>query len=609
MFGRKKQSNLSAAIEASSTMSPPRGEKFYEDVRWMWWDHLCSDVRYALRLIAKDVRLSAIIVLTLALGIAASSVIFSAVRAVLLRPLPYKQPERLVQVWDSGLRAGGESDWVSFPDFRDWRAGNRVFEEIAAWRFATLTLSGGREPEAMLGLEVTDRLFDVLGVQPALGRTFLPGEDRPGGETVAVISHALWQRRFGSNPSVVGSREIIEGKPYTIIGVMPSSFQFPVSTSAIANYVIPIDLWIPVRQVPDLEERDSHNFWAIARLKKGVTLAQARTNIEAIAANLARQYPDTNKDMGATVMSLQDHLTSEVAPALAILLAAVGLVLLLVCANIAGLLLSQAQSRARELAIRAVLGAERGRLIRQTLTESLLLAAFSGAGGIVVAQFGTQLLVKLGPANIPRLSEATLDGQVALFTVVVALAAGLSCGAAPALLATDSGVHGLLKEAGARVTASRRSITARSVLVATEMALAVVLLTGAGLLIRSFVHVLQLEPGFRAANVLSVVVGLPGSRYSDPAKQAAFFDELVRRLRATPSIKAAAVSDSVPLTGINDQGSFRIEGRPEPKPGEDGPQANRPHVSSGYFETMGFRCSAGGCSMITTGRTRCQSLW
>jgi putative ABC transport system permease protein len=612
MFGRRKQSDFSAEIEAHLSHEVDRlrelglsdeearavarrefgnlaaaQERFYEASRWMWWDHLRNDIRYALRLMAKDARLTAIVVVTLALGIAANSIIFSAVRAVLLRPLPYRQPNRLVQVWDSGPRSGGESDWVSFPDFRDWRAANRVFEDIAAWRFATLTLSGGREPEAVLGLEVTDRLFAVLGVKPALGRTFLPGEDRPGRETVAVISDGLWQRRFGANPGVAGSRVNIEGKPYTIIGVMPPQFRFPNSIPG-DNDVVPIDLWIPMRTVGDLEERGSHNFWTVARLKKGVTLSQARANMDAVAANLARQYPDTNKDMGATVLGLQDHLTSDVAPVLAILLAAVGMVMLLVCANVAGLLLSRAQARARELAIRVSLGAGRGRLIRQVLTESILLAAFGAAAGLIAARFGTSLLVKFGPANIPRLGEAAIDGQVALFTAAVALVAGLLCGLAPALLAGGSDLHRSLKEAGARATASRRSSMARSVLVGTEMALAVVLLTGAGLLIRSFIRVIHLDPGFRAANVLSVIIGLPDSRYSDPAKQTAFFEELLRRLHATPGIESAAVSDSVPLSGSNDQGGFRIEGRPEPKPGDDGPQANRPRVSSKYFETIGI---------------------
>ena len=255
--------------------------------------------------------------------------------------------------------------------------------------------------------------------------------------------------------------------------------------------------------------------------------------------------------------------------------------------NVAGLLLSRAQVRMRELAIRASLGAGRGRLMRQVLTESMLLAAFGATAALIIARFGASLLVKFGPANIPRLSEAAIDGQVALFNAVVALVAGLLCGVAPALLAAGSDLHRSLKEA-ARATASRRSLMARSVLVATEMALAVVLLTGAGLLIRSFVHVIHVDPGFRAANVLSVILGLPDSRYSDPAKQRAFFEEVVRRLRATPGIEAAAVSDSVPLSGINDQGGFRIEGRPEPKPGEDGPQANRPRVSNEYFATMGI---------------------
>jgi len=612
MFARRKQSEFSAEIEAHLRLEADRlrelgmsdeearaaarrsfgnvataEERFYEARRWIWWDHLCSDVRYALRVMSKDVRLTAIITLTLALGIAANSIIFSAVRAVILRPLPYHEPERLVQLWESGSRAGGEADWVSFPTYRDWRAANRVFDEMAAWRFAPVTLSGGQEPEAVLGLEATDRLFAVLGVQPALGRTFVGGEDRPGRETVAVISHGLWQRRFGSDRSVAGRRVNIEGRPYTIIGVMPPQFRFPITIPG-DNFVLPIDVWIPMRTGPDLEDRDSHNFWTIARLKPDVTLHQAQVNMDAIAVNLARQYPNSNKDLGATVTRLQDHLTVDVGPALAILLVAVGLVLLLVCTNIAGLLLSRAQSRARELAIRAALGAGPGRLIRQTLTESLLLAAVGTVSGIALAWFGAGLLVKFGPANIPRLSEASVDGHVALFTAALGIAAGLLCGIAPALLAAGVDLHRLLKEAGARATSGRGNVLVRSVLVTGEMALAVVLLTGTGLLIRSFVRVLSADPGFRTANVLSVLISLPSSRYPDPAKHASFFEEALRRIRSVPAIEAAAVTDSLPLSGINDQGGISIEGRPEPRLGEDGPQANRPRVSGDYFKTMGI---------------------
>ncbi|HUE03708.1 MAG TPA: ABC transporter permease, partial [Bryobacteraceae bacterium] len=270
-------------------------------------------------------------VMTLAFGIGANSVIFSAVRAVILRPLAYREPDRVVQVWDSGSRPGGESDWVSFPDFRDWRRQNRVFENIACYRFALLTITGGGPAESMLGLEATDRLFTVLGVPPAPGRTFLPGEDAPGHETVAVIGHALWQRRFAADPALVGKHVTIEGRVYTVVGVMPPAFHFPAAIPF--NFTLPIELWIPMRRAPDLEERRTYNFSAVARLNPGVTLRQAGTNMRSIAADLARQYPASNKDMGATVMRLEDHITGDVRSGMLLLLAAVGLALLLACAN------------------------------------------------------------------------------------------------------------------------------------------------------------------------------------------------------------------------------------------------------------------------------------
>jgi putative ABC transport system permease protein len=569
-------------------------ERFYEKSRWLWLDHLHQDLRYAFRLMAKNPTLSAIIVLTLALGIGANSVIFSVVRAVVLRPLDYREPDRLVQLWDSGPRSGGESDWVSFPDVRDWRRENRVFEDIAAYNFTLLTMTGGgHEAESVLGLQVTDRLFSILGVDAALGRTFLPGEDAGGHENVVVISHALWQRRFDSDPAVAGKPLNTDGRSYTVVGVMPPSFRFP-NTIPGNNGLIPVDLWIPMLPSPALEQRGSHNHWAIARLKQGVTLAQARAGMDSIARNLARQYPGTNKDMGVTIVRLQDHVTQDFRTALVILLAAVGLVLLIACANIGNLLLSRAESRRREMATREALGAGRGRLIQQTLTESLLLAIFGGLAGLVVAHYGTRLLLKFGPATIPRFQESTLDMQVLLFTAAIAIGSGVLFGLAPALLSACSNVYASLKEAGTRsTTGSGANQKVRSVLVAGEMALAVMVLVTAGLLIRSFIRVVRLDPGFHTDRMLSAIVSLPQSRYADPSKQAAFFEEALRRIHAIPGVQSAAVSDSVPLTGINNQGGFRIEGWPAQSPGQDGPQANRPQISTGYFETMGIKLLQG----------------
>ncbi|HEV8483779.1 MAG TPA: ABC transporter permease, partial [Blastocatellia bacterium] len=281
---------------------------------WTLLSDLWQDLRFGLRLIAKSPRLTTAIVLTLGLGIGANALVFSVVRAVVLRPLAYEQPERLIQFWSSGTRSGGQGDWVSFPDFRDWSRENRVFEEAAVYRYSLATISGDKEPQSVLGLQVTDRLFEILGVKPVFGRTFLSGEDSPGRETVAVISHALWQRRYGGDPATVGRQVDIDGKPYSIIGVMPPSFYFPDGVPE-GTTVIPVDVWIPMRNAPDLEQRGSHNFWAIARLKTNVTLEQARADMDSIAANLARQYPVTNKDMGVTVAHLQDHRTGSVRPA------------------------------------------------------------------------------------------------------------------------------------------------------------------------------------------------------------------------------------------------------------------------------------------------------
>lgn len=609
---RRKQSDFSAEVEAHLQYEADRleerglsrkeaeaaarrafgnvtaaTERFYESGRWLWWDHFKQDLRFALRLMARSPVLTAAIVVTLALGIGANSAVFSVVRAVILKPLPYEEPDQIVQVWEYGSRSGGESDWVAFPNFRDWQRENRVFEGITAYRYALLTMTGDEGAESFLGMEATDRLFAVLGVEPTLGRTFLPGEDKPGQPAVAVISSALWERRFGSDPAIAGKTVNIDNKPYTVAGVMGPSFRF--LSNIPGEVAIPaIELWIPMRDQPDLEDRDSHNFWALARLRPGVSLEQARAEMSSIAENLARQYPDSNSNMGVSVAGFQDHVVGSVRPALLILLGAVGLVLLLACANIANLLLSRAETRRREIAIRQAIGASRGRLIRQTLTESLLLAFAGAAAGLGIAHFGTALVLRLGPANIPLLQQTTMDAQVLLFTVAVSLAVGILFGLAPAVLGTRANVQDSLREAGSRSTVAAPNRALRQILVSGQVALAVLLLIGAGLLIRSFVHVAGLDPGFQASRVLSAFINLAPPRYTDPVRQAAFFEEALRRIRQLPGVESAAVSNSVPLTGINDQGGFRVEGQPDPAPGEDGPHANRPHVSSGYFETMGI---------------------
>ena len=562
-------------------------ERYYESGRLLFWDRLAQDTRFALRLLARRPGLTAAIVATLALGIGATTAVFSLVHAVVLRPLAYEEPDRLVQLYESGLRSGGEADWVSFPNFRDWRAGTRVFAEISAYRYGLMTLVGAEGAETMLGLEATDRLFAVLRVRPLLGRTFLPGEDLRGRPPVVVLGYSLWRRRYGADPQVVGRSVRIDGTSYSIVGVMPASFRFP---NAIPGETpVPIDLWIPMRASGDLEERGSHNFWTVARLAEGTSLEQARSATATVADNLARQYPETNKDLGVTVKPLQDYVTGGVRPALMVMLGAVALVLLLTCTNIATLLLSRAEARRREMAVRHALGATWGRLVRQTLTESLLLAVAGALAGLAVAHAGTRLLVRFGPPAIPRLDQTSVDTPVLLFAAAMTVGVGILFGLAPALVGARAGAQGALREASARVSAGLRSRWVRQALVAGQLSLAVMLLIGAGLLLRSFLRVAGLDPGFHAPTVMSALVSLSPTRYADPAKQAAFFDDAVREIESLPGVVSAAVTDSLPLTGINDQGGFLVEGRPDPPPGEDGPQANRPRVSSRYFDTMGIR--------------------
>lgn len=555
-------------------------------------DEIVQDLRYSLRLMRKSPLLTASVILTLALGIGANSLVFSVVRAVILRPLDYSKPEQLVQVWESGKRSGGEGDWVSYPDFRDWARQARSFTGIAAYTYFGTTFSGDKDAESVLAVEVSDRLFDVLGVKARIGRTFLEGEDQPGRDPVVVISYGLWQRRYAGDTGIAGHKVDIGGRSYTIAGVVPASFRFPMDVPNGAASV-PIDAWIAGSRRPDLEQRGSHNFWAVARLKPGVRLSQAQAEMDGIASQLAREFPDTNKDMGVSIAYLQDHLTGGVRPALLMLLGAVGLLLLLACSNIANLLLSRAESRRREMAVRQAIGAGRGRLIRQTLTESIVLSFLGAVAGLAVVSISLESILKWAPADIPRIQQTSIDVAVVLFSAGVALAAGILFGLAPALITAGSNVHEALKRSGAR-SGTESANGLRRTLIAGQVALTVMLLIGAGLLIRSFMNVTRLDPGFRPDRMFIALFNLTGDRrFAKPSQQVAFFEEVLRRVRAVPGVESAALSDSVPLTGINNQGGFGVEGLPDPLPGQDPPLANRPRVSPGYFETMGIQLIQG----------------
>jgi putative ABC transport system permease protein len=580
-----------AALRAFGNVTSAR-ERFYESRRVAVWDRLVQDVRFALRLRARTPLVSASILLTLALGIGIASAVFSLLEAVVLRPLPYEKPRELVQLFETGSRPGGEADWLSFPNFRDWQRESRVFDGLAAYRYALLTIVDRHGADSLLGLETTDTLFRVLHVDPMLGRVFRPGDDGPSAERVTVISYGLWQRRFGSDPHVIGRALSIDGVPHTIVGVMPASFRFPLAMPF--DMAVPIDTWIPMRPSGDLEDRGSHNFWAVGRLRPGVGVVEARTAMRTIADNLARAYPDSNKDFSVAVVPLAEYVAGSLRPALLLLLAAVAIVLLLTCANVANLLLSHAQTRRHELAVRLALGAGRARLVRQTLTESLLLALAGGGLGIAIAVLGTPVLIRVAPPNIPRLEETVVDGHVLAFTCVVSIFVGLLFGMAPAVLSSHGSASGALRDAGTRVSEGAAARMVRQALVVGQVALAIMLLVGAGLLIRSFTRVTGLDLGFRPPHLLTAFINLPPSRYGEPSHQAAFFDEALRRIERLPGVEAAAVSDSVPLTGVNDQGSLMIDGRADPRGDDEGSfYANRPHVSPGYFDTMGIRLLEG----------------
>jgi putative ABC transport system permease protein len=566
-------------------------ERYYEQGRWLLIDHLQQDVRFALRLLRRTPLVTMAIIATVALGTGVASAIFSLVHAVVLRPLDYDAPERLVQLYESGSRDGGDGDWVSLPTFRDWRAGNHVFEEMAAYGYRMVTLTGTEGAASFLGLRCTDRLFSVLRVQPLLGRTLAAGDDRPGRERVVVISYGLWHQRFNADPHVIGRVIGLDGQLFTVIGVMPPTFSFP--NNIPGERVVPIDMWTPMGAPEDAEDRGSHNYWAVARLGAGVTLDKARAEMRTIADNLARQYPATNKDFTVTVLPLQIYVAGTARQALLLLLGAIGVVLVLMCATIANLLLSRAEGRRREMALRQALGANRRRLVTQTLTESLVLALGGAAGGLAVAYYGTRVLVHLAPQNLPRLEHTTVDAQVIGFMVLVSGCVGILFGLAPAGGSMYVNVQAALKEGGTRVSGSAVGNRIRQGLVVTQLALAVMLFVAAGLLLRSFVRVTSVDLGFRVPQLLTAIVNLPPARYGDPGQQVAFFENALQRIQLLPGVASAAVSDSIPLTGINDQGGFAVEGFPDPPPGVSGPHGNRPRVSAGYFETMGVRLIEG----------------
>jgi putative ABC transport system permease protein len=544
-----------------------------------------QDLRYGLRTLRKNPGFTAVAVIALALGIGANSAIFSVVNTVLLRPLPYKDPDRLVMVWEDDTRHGYPRDTPAAANYVDWREQNRVFEGMAAIADQSFNLTGEGEPERIAGRRVSANLFPLLGVEPQLGRVFLPEEDQPGsGGRVVVLSHGLWQRRFGADPKIIGKPLNLNGQSFTVVGVMPSNFQFPTRED---------ELWVPIAFGPkEAANRGNHYLEVVARTKPGVTLQQAQVEMNTIASRLQQQYPEKNTDLGAVVVPLHEQVVGNIRPALLVLLGAVGFVLLVACANVANLLLARAAARQKEIALRVALGASRLRLIRQFLTESILLAALGGIVGLLLSFWGVNLLKAFIPENISQAKAITIDAGVMGFTLLVSLLTGLVFGLAPAMQASNFNLNETLKEGGRDSASGRRGNRIRNVLVITEVAVSLVLLIGAGLLINSFLRLRSVDPGFSVNNLLTMKVELPPRKYPDQARRSAFYTELLRRIEALPGVKSAAVTNWIPLVSQGDSIGITIEGRPAPPPGKEAIVVTRV-VSPDYFPTMGIQLLRG----------------
>jgi predicted permease len=542
-------------------------------------DTLLQDLRYAARKLARTPGFTAIAVLTLALAIGANSAIFSVIDGVILKPLPFFQPDRLTALPNSREGRGGRMP-SSVPDFADYRTQSHSFSALAGLARGTTNVTGGSEPERVPSVRVSANFFSLMGVPPALGRGFANGEDAQGAARVAVISDALWTRRFARDPKIVGKTVSLDGEPFTVVGVAPATFTYPNQP----------DLWMPLVFTPeDLGEdsRGSHWIDVIGRLAPGVTLDRAQREMQTIAVRLEQQYPRTNTNMGAQVVPLQEYLVGDVRPQLFVMLGAVGFVLLIACANVANLLLVRAASRETEMAVRTALGAGRGRIVRQLITESVLLAAIGGLLGALLAAWGVDLLTMVAGDRVPRIHEVQLDGSALVFTAAIALGTGLLFGLIPALHAARASVSGMLREGGRGQSGGRGATRVRSTLVVTEMALSVVLLIGAGLLIRSFSNLLHVDPGFRAERVMTFDVSAPSTKYAQFHQLRTLATRITDAMKLVPGAQSSAIVYGLPLNEQTVRTSAHVVGTPQESPTER-KIIDLSMVTPGYFATMGI---------------------
>jgi putative ABC transport system permease protein len=544
---------------------------------------LVQDLRYGIRTLLRSPGFTAVALLTLALGIGANSAIFSFVDGAMLRPLPYPEAERIVQVWEKPPR--GQRNVISALNYLDWKSSNTVFESLAASTGGQMTLSGTGEPVLIRTGRVSAQYFDIYQIQPSIGRTFAADEDQPGKEHVVVLSHRLWAGRFGSDATLVGRTLTLDGEPYTVIGVMPQGSAFDRGFN---------DMWRPLAFKPGELTRNFHWLVVYGRLKAGTTLDAARAQMDTVGARIARDYPDSNKDWGVTIDRYADvFIGPQLRSSLLVLLSAVGVLLLIGCANLANLTLARGTARDREVAVRAAIGAGRGRLVRQFLTENVLLAAAGGVAGVLLGYAmlaGLKLLVP--PFTLPRDVNVTMDARIVAFAMALSILTGIVFGLAPALQATKPDLASAMKEGGRSATADSGRRRLRSALVVIEVALSFMLLVGAGLLVRSFFRMMNVELGFDATNVLTLRLPIPNTRFDQPAQLTAYVRELVSQISGIPGVVGAVATDSLPLEGFSNGMPFLIAGR------EAVDRANRQScgfkvVQPDYFRVLGIRLLKG----------------
>jgi putative ABC transport system permease protein len=538
----------------------------------------------------------AIAIFALALGVGANTAIFSVVNAILLHPINYENPDQLVMVWEKSAKRGLGQIPTSLPNFTDLRTDNRSLEDLGAFADSNFNLTGSEQPERVLGVKVTASLLSLVGIKPLHGRLFLAGEDQPQASRVLILSNQLWQRSFGANPNIVGQTVELNGDSYTVVGIMPSDFKLPPAFSATvasSQYAMPnADLWVPLVPEELLKAREIRTLFMIGRLKPGITPAAAQSEMNVIASRLQKEYPVADADMEVDVVPLRQQITGDIRLALLVLFGAVGCVLLIACANVANLLLAKASGRQKEVAIRTAMGATRLRVIQQLLTEGMLLGLAGGLLGSLLAILVLRQLMIFSPANVSIPDNIGIDWTVLAFTLLLSLLTSFLFGLAPALQVSKLDLNETLKEGGRGNTGGSKTNRLRSLLVITEVALAVVLLIASGLMIKSFLRLQNVNPGFNPDNLITLEMQLPENKYSDKDRQAIFQQQVVQRVAQIPGVKSVGTVDNLPFSGNESNVSWGIEGQP-PLSAADRPRAFLRNVSPNYFEAMGISVRKG----------------